>query len=301
MAVTTKTKHEVTVTNTLVDMLRAEPERKFYISDIQDTLGSSRGAVKMLLSRLVSSKYNYPVKRVDRGFYQYDPTKEQDGLQGLLHSGDWKVENLVFVTKGVYPPLLFPAEDEQYCFENLQSNNSHRMPKAGYPWNLPSGQIVNWELCDNGSTQIISLSANGAQPFSLDHVLTLIEILTEKGLNDTWECVSMEVNIETRKFQINKSMSLAVTKGLFLKCYQHGPYGRFEIALRHRQSVAETKEIIELFTSFSRIYDSQQAIREVNQLRKEFKEVDGIAKRALAHNRQTSKKMDDLKSTSPKK
>jgi hypothetical protein len=301
MAVTTKTEHEVTVANTVVEMLRAEPERKFCISDIQDILGSNRGAVKMLMSRLVLSKQNYPVKRLSRGFYQYDPTKEQEGLQALLHSGNWKVENLVFVTKGAYPPSLLPAENEQYCLENLQSNNSRRKPKAGYPRILPSRQIVNWELCDNGSTEIISLSAKGTRPFTMDNALTILYFLELEGLNDTWKCVSIEVNIETRKLRIDKSISLGVIKGLLFKCYQHDQFGRLEIADNRGQSVVEIKEIMELYNGYVNLLDSKEAIREVKRLRKEVEEYAGMTKRALAYNRQTLKKLDDLKHSIPKK
>ncbi len=236
----------------------------------------------MAMNRIISSKIPLPVKRMSRGFYQYDPLKEQDSLQSLLQSGNWKVENLVFVTKGAYPPGLLPTEDAELCLENLLSNNSHREPRADYPWHLPTGQIVNWELCDNGTTQIISLSAKGARPFSPDHALTLIHLLERLGLNDTWECISLEVNIDTRKLRIDKSISLVVATGLLLKCYQHDQYGRLEIAIKRRQRIVETKEILEMFTGCVNILDSREAVREVEQLRKEFKECVGMTKRALA-------------------
>ena len=62
--VTLKTEPLVTGTNTIVEILRAEPERVFSVSDILNCTGSTRQAVKMALSRLASPKNSAPIKRV---------------------------------------------------------------------------------------------------------------------------------------------------------------------------------------------------------------------------------------------
>jgi hypothetical protein len=288
--ITPKTEALVTVTNTIVNILRAEPGRAFSISDIFHHTGSTRQAVKMALSRLSSPKNSAPVKRVGRGFYKYAPEKDKAGLDALIRSGNWKVENITLVTKGAYPTPLLSFQEPGSAPETGSSNSQQPTPRAGYPWSLPTGQCVNWERYDNG-TEMIRLSVNGAPPFSPDHALTLIDILRRKGLDDSWVCVSIEVNVDSRDLRFNSSISLQVLEGLLLKCYQHGPWVRLELADRRRCGLGE---VMALLTGLAGSVDAREALQQCEQLREEVKEIGSTARLALNNSRKVREKVEDL-------
>jgi len=289
--VTPQTEPLVTVTNTIVESLRAEPKTIFSVSDIFHCTRSTRQAVKMALSRLSSPNSSAPVKRVGRGLYQYDLTKETPGLTSLVQLANWKAENVVLVTKGAYPPTLLPLQEPGISPEMEKGNKQQPTSKAGYPWHLPTGQCVSWERYDNG-TQIIRLSAKGAPPFSPDHVLTLLEILKKDGLDDTWDCVSIEVNIDSRTLRVDASINLQVLEGLLLKVYQHGPCIRVELADRRRCSLGE---VMGLLTGLAGAVDAREALQRCNQFGKDLKEVAGTARLGLNNSRKVREKVDDLK------
>lgn len=291
--VTPKTEPLVTVTNTIVEMLRAEPGRVFSISDIFHCTGSTRQAVKMALCRLAKDDNPAPIKHAkERGFYRYAPEKEKTGLTALVRSGSWNVENIILVTKWAEAGVVLPSPGPEKPAETGTSNTSHRVPKVGYPWHLPTGQIVNWEICDNGgATQIISLSVNGAPPFSPDHALTLLHILRGQGLTDSWDCVSIEVNVDSRDLRVDSSISLQVLEGLLLKCYQHGPWARVELADRRRCGLGE---VMAFLTGLAGSVDARDALQQCGQLREEMKEIGGTARLALNNSRKVREKVEDL-------
>ena len=49
-------------------------------------------------------------------------------------------------------------------------------------------------------------------------------------MDDTWNCISLELNIDSIKHRLDYSYSLEIIEGLFLKAYQHGYVARLEIA-----------------------------------------------------------------------
>jgi len=243
----------------------------------------------MALSRLSSPKNPAPVKRAGRGFYKYAPEKDKAGLEALVRSGNWKVENITLVTKGAQGGVLLLSTGPEKPAETSDSNNQQRTPRAGYPWNLPTGQCVSWER-DHG-TEMIRLSVNGAPPFSPDHALTLIDILRGQGLDDSWECVSIEVNIDSRDLRVDKSISLQVLEGLLLKCYQHGPWMRVELADRRRCGLGE---VMALLNGLAGSVDAREALQQCEQLREEVKEIGGTARLALSNSRKVREKVEDL-------
>lgn len=244
----------------------------------------------MALSRLSSPKNPAPVKRAGRGFYKYDPEKDKTGLDALVRSGNWKVENITLVTKGAQGRVLLLSTGPEKPAETGDGNIQQPTPRAGYPRHLPTGQCVSWEQYDNG-TEMIRLSVNGAPPFSPDHALTLIDILREQGLDDSWECVSIEVNIDSRDLRFDSSISLQVLEGLLLKCYQHGPWMRVELADRRRCGLGE---VMGLLTGLAGAIDAREALQQCDQLREDLKEVSGTARVALSNSRKVRERVEDL-------
>lgn len=235
----------------------------------------------MALSRLSSPKNPAPVKRIGRGLYRYDPSKDSTGLTALVRSGNWKIENLTLVTKGAQGGILLLSTGPEKPAETGDRNMQQPTPRAGYPWHLPTGQYVSWEQYPN-NTQMIRLSVNGAPPFSPDHALTLIDMLRKDGLDDSWECVSIEVNVDSRDLRVDSSISLQVLEGLLLKSYQHGPWMRVELADRRRCGLGE---VLGLLTGLAGSVDAREALQQCDQLRKDFKEVDGTSRAAMSNSR----------------
>ncbi|MHB8162784.1 MAG: hypothetical protein ACYDDV_00370 [Methanoregula sp.] len=154
-----------------------------------------------------------------------------------------------------------------------------------------------WELYEN-HTQVIRLSANGAPSFSPDHALTLIDVLRKEGLNDKWECKSIEANVDSRYLRVDASISLQVLEGLLIKCYQHGSLMRVELADRRRCSLGE---VMGLLTGLAGTVDSREALQQCDQLREDLKEVAGTAQVALSNSRKLRDRVDDHIKPSTKK
>jgi hypothetical protein len=294
---TSKNKPVVTDTNTvLIEMLRADPRRTFTISNGVQHTGSSRQNVKMAFSRLASPGSPAPVMRVARGIYRYDPAKENPGINELVRLGYWRVENIVLVTKGTHPPCELPLKDPVIISGAKTGNKQQPTPKTGYPLRLPTGQRVNWERYDN-STEMIRLSVNGAMPFSPDHILTLFYFLKKDGLDDNWDCVSLEINIDSRDLRYDSSISLQVLEGLVFKSYNHGPGMRVELADRRRCSLGE---VMQLLTGLVSAVDARDALQQCGQIRNEMKEIAGTSRLALNISRKTREKVDEINKLTPK-
>ncbi|MDD4136953.1 MAG: hypothetical protein PHT99_03545, partial [Methanoregula sp.] len=251
----------------IVGVLRSEPDRPFVVRDLVDRMGGSYDSVKRVLARLSSTgKSSGPVRRVRHGMYQYAPEKEQDNLQALARSGNWKIENLAFVPLMVYPTPVSLSEPLPGQAKGTPSDTRIPIPKTGYPITLPTGHTVSWDQYENGN-QIIRISANGAPPMSPDTALILIDRL---GIDDTWKCVSLELNVDSYKHRIDSSYSLQTIEGLLLKAYQHGYNTRVEVADRREVSV---REVLDLFHAIAGGIQNRQALREMDSLRKEIKEI----------------------------
>jgi len=245
----------------ILEILKAEPNRKFLISDIVDITGAKSSSVRKTLSRLarLSGKSSGPVMRVDHGIYQYDPGKENLSLRTLVLAGDWKIENLVFVSMGGQRgsmPLAGTSESP--------SNSGRGTPLPGYPFTFPTGQQITWEQYGNG-TQIIRISAHGAPPLSVEFILYIIDDLRRKGLDlDNWNCTSIEVNKDNRKLRVDGSYSLQILAAVLLKIYQHGDSTRIEIADRRKVPI---REIVDLLQSFTAGLDQRVTLKEIAELK----------------------------------
>lgn len=244
----------------ILNMVRNEPSRIFMIKDFTDSTNAKSSTVRKTLSRLSSSrKGSGPIIRVDHGLYKYDPVGEDGSLHTLIKYGYWRVENLVFVTKGARGTDASQSKVQSENFGSIQCDKQTQPQcKSGYPWDLPTGQRISWDQYSNG-TETIRLSANGSMPFNPDHVLTLLKILGDQGFNSQdWDCVSIEANIEGRKWEIDGSFSVMVIKGLLLKIYQHGPSLRIELADRRRCTL---QEVITFLHAFSTGFDGSEALK----------------------------------------
>lgn len=247
----------------IVQVLQSEPDRIFLIQDFVDRTGGTRPAIKTALSRLSSGgKKSGPVRRIERGMYQYDPAKEHKSLMALGQSGNWKTENLTFVTKEAYPSTVLLSGTVPEASKVTKPNSRLPTPHANYPWTLPTGHLVTWDDYENG-TQVIRISANGAPPLSPDTVLLILSRLRDFGMDDNWNCVSLELNVDSRKLRIDASYSLQLIEGVLLKTYQHGYNARLEIADRRNVPV---REVMELFHVISVGLGGNEALREVKTL-----------------------------------
>jgi hypothetical protein len=84
-----------------VEILKSDPSRKFLVRELIQITHAKPDAVRQAVSRLSKiGKGSGPVRKIDHGMYQYAPEKELDSLEALVQLGNWKTENLVFVTKG---------------------------------------------------------------------------------------------------------------------------------------------------------------------------------------------------------
>ena len=278
----------------IVKVLRSEPDRAFVVRDLVDRTGGNYPSVKRVLSRLsVTGKGSGPVRRVRHGIYQYAPEKEQDSLRALARSGNWKVENLTFVRMGAYPTPVSVSETQAGApqTDTLDPTQSTPHPNIPFPWKLDTGQLVTWEDYQNG-TQVIRISANGAPPISPDAVLLIIGGCKNFGMDDSWTCTSLELNVDTRKLRIDSSYSLQLIEGVILKAYQHGYNTRVEVADRRKVPV---REVLELFHAIAGGIDGKETIAKVRDLEPRVERCEKSARLALSvatsvRDRQPSKK-----------
>ncbi len=273
----------------IVAILQSEPDRPFVIKDLVDRTEGKPDTIKRILSRLSSSgKGAGPVRRLARGLYKYE---ERDDLQALVKSGNWKIENLVFVSTGAHPPLKSPPETSPISHSGDTINPCIPVPLFG-PWTLDTGQVITCEGYKNG-TKMLRLSAHGASPFSTEQVLTILFFLRQKGFDiSDWECTSIELNIDSRRHRIDASYTYQVIRGLFIKVYQHGNFGRVELA--DRRSVP-THEVMKLFQALSNKLDGTEALREVSKLNKRVSKCEKDNQLALSIGRKNRDKIEEMK------
>jgi len=281
----------------IVEVLRSEPDRPFVVRDLVDRTGGSYDSVKRVLARLSSTgKGSGPVRRIRHGMYQYAPEKEQDNLQVLARSGNWKIENLAFVPLMVYPTPVSLSEPLSGQAKGTPSDTRLPIPKTGYPIMLPTGHTVSWDQYENGN-QVIRISANGAPPMSPDTAIILIDRL---GIGDNWKCVSLELNVDSYKHRIDASYSLQAIEGLLLKAYQHGYNTRVEIADRREVPV---REVMDLFHAIAGGIEDRQALKKAEALEARIKQNEKDTRLALHIGRKALESTHQSKCTgqAPKK
>src|SRR5208337_1099461 len=78
-----------------------------------------------------------------------------------------------------------------------------------------------------------------------------------------WNCVSLELNIDSITQRLDFSYSLEIMEGLFLKAYQHGYNARIEVMDRRKVSL---REVTELFQALAGGVAAKEALRKVDAL-----------------------------------
>ena len=284
----------------ILAVLKSEPDYTFTVRDVVLRTNIKTPTANRILNRLSSSgKGAGPVNHVGHGLYRYAPEKQRESFTEFIRSANLKVENLVFTKSVRMEAHSIPVSDVREP-ETLQNRTpaDPRIPTAreGYPVTLPTGHQVSWEQYENGN-QLIRISANGAPPMSPDTAILLIDRL---GLDDTWKCVSLELNVDSYKHRIDASYSVQTIEGLLLKAYQHGYNTRVEIADRRKVSI---REVLDLFHSIAGGIDGKEALKEVASLKKEIKATRQEAGLALNIARQVRDREPQSRSTrqAPKK
>jgi len=274
-----------------IHILQSEPERTFVIKDFVDRTGADYDNAKRTLSRLASTrKGSGPVRRLARGMYQYAPEKEQDGLQRLVQSGYWRIENIVLVktvpseTQSIH---VSPARDTGISEKGIPIDR--RIPinhsNVPYPEKLPTGQAVTWQEYGNG-TEIIRISSNGAPPLSPDAVLLIFRDLRRFGLDGSWKCTSIEINMDSQKLRIDASYTYQILEGVLLKVYQHGYNGRIEIADRRKMPIVE---VISAIQNMAEATDGKVARTEIKDLRARLERCEWETKEAMIASKKAEK------------
>ena len=284
----------------IVRELESEPDYDFTILDVCDRTGIPNGTVKRTLNRLSSpGKGSGKVRKVGRGLYRYYPEKGGDSLQDLARSGEWKLENLCFTTSvplGAHPTPVSPSEPIPEQAKGTPSDPCIPVSLPGYPWHLPAGQLVTWDKYENG-TQMIRLSANGAPPFSPDHVLTLIDIFRKHGLDpEKWECTSQEINKDGQNIRIDASYSLPVMEGIWIKVYQHGYNARIEVANRRTVSM---REVMDFIHGISGGINLQETRKEMKAIGDRVQQAERTAHLAYSIAAKVRDKPNDIKQDNP--
>lgn len=242
----------VTVTRDMyVEYFRKNPDRVIVLLDLQDHFHVSPASIRKALSRLSKpGKGGGPIKRVDQGLYQYDPSKEKSQLGSVLREGTWCFENVVFVKKGTQSIAQsqerVPLDQNNSMFCDMDKPVE---PKPGGDWvkhsnrvskKLPTGQDLGWWVCQTNRTEMICISAKGAPPISLDLLLTLMADLEDHGLEvKNWDLSCVEYVCDSEKIRYEGTFTYQFFKNELYKGYNHGYYGRFEIRDNHRIPLAE--------------------------------------------------------------
>jgi hypothetical protein len=134
-----------------------------------------------------------------------------------------------------------------------------------WEWKTPTGHLVLWEYYPTTGTQVISISANGSPPLSSGEALLIISKIRESGgLDDSWNCTSIETNIDSRNLRIDGSYSMQLIENVLVKIYQHG-YNNARIEIADKRTVP-LREIMNLFQSLANNFDGQGIIREVKNI-----------------------------------
>jgi len=235
---------------------------------VQITHSKPNAVTQAALRLSKTGKGSGPVRKIAHGLYRYAPDKEEDSLRALAQSGNWKAENMVFVTKGAQGGVLSlsnPALDPEKEPESDNQNSSIPVPHGPpCPWTLPTGQLVTWVDYQNG-TEEIRISAKGAPPLNPDAVLMILRTLRDYMTDgQIWNCVSLELNIDSITHRLDYSYSLEIIEGLFLKAYQHGYNARIEIIDRRKVSL---REVTELFQALSGGLNGLEALKEVHEVK----------------------------------
>jgi len=274
--VTDKKSPCVTVTLTMgVEYFRSNQGRPILTLDYQQHFEVTPAAARQQLSRLVKAG---PVRRTDPGIYQYDPTKEQGNLRSVLQSGNWKFENLVFVTKGTRSLVLSRSEPSSAPEKDPDCDMQKTpipipgpgcIPHPEWPgMDLPTGQLVRWWNYPTTGTEMICISANRAPPLDPGYLLYITEVLLRSHGFDPakWYLTCVEYLIDSEKITFEGTHTYQAFEREVFKGYNHGYYGRFEIADRR---ITPSSEFIENCRILASGTLNTHAIRGVHSLKNE--------------------------------
>lgn len=285
----------------IITLLQAEPTRAFTNKEIAEMIGKNLGAVSRKLSRLVGTgKGSGPVMRISKGFYRYDPSKEEDSWKAFVEREDWKIENLCYCKKcpnGGTVDIRTRTEANEIgefeCDSNTYSDitsDTQGTERIRYPIKLPTGQRISWQQHLNG-TEVIRISSNGAPPLSHEGLLAIHGFLTADGFNpEEWVCTSIEYNKDSVEHRLEGMTALTVQafEGICLKGYQHKHSLRVEAAFR---VPIEAKQVIDILHSINNRMVAQEALRIAKDNKERLKKVE----RVLSHRQKTTTKTTEKK------
>jgi hypothetical protein len=265
------------------DQMQADPSRRWGAVDVAVLLHVNRVAARKILSRLYQAG---KITTVGHGMYQYDDNIKGGLLTLISRSGSIGFENMIFVTSGSPTPTGQPPCNDPDQHTVTQPDNmvtSQPIPKPGYPRLLRTGQEIRWEIWGNGSERLSFISRGN--PFSPDLIDYLMdEISKDPGFAEkVWQRVSIEVNRDTETLTLApECVTFQDTQNVIWKAYNHGKQLRLEDADRR---VIPQGDILSTFLMRSDTRDGKAALKEIVQLRKDVRELQGLAQRADSRSR----------------
>lgn len=279
----------VTVTSTMyIEYMRANPDRNFLTLDLAQHFHVSLQAVRQAMSRICKPGGG-PVRRVAKGIFIYDPTKEGPDLKAVLRPGNWRFENLVLVTKGIRSMVqsqadrtLDPEEPPQCDTQNFNilTHSPECIPDPDHPgMDLPTGQQVRWWIYPTTGTRMICISSKGAPPLSPDYLIGILADLEKQGMNPVeWDISCVEYLVDSEKIRFEGTFTYQAFEGELFKGYNHGYYGRFEWAVRHRISPTEFIQTCRILVEGTL---NTRAIKEIKSLKNKVDEIGKTSRLAL--------------------
>jgi len=262
----------------VLEVYKEEPTRMIHVDEVSKKIGIKKETVNRNCSRL---KNEGKLRRIVKGFYQYDPLCEEGNLKDLARSGDWKIENASFVRLGLrsiigQPEKTVPVDSNQIPKQDkigqkqdndkTEQDTSVPKPLPGYPRYLPTGQeIFRGTLTTNGPETIL-ISAKGKPSISLDLALHLIDSFQLK--DDEWQCTRIEVNKNSSLRRFEGSFTLTVLGALLIKAYQHYPGDAARLEIANRKTIS-MREVTDLFNYLDAGITTTALTRQVEAMKKE--------------------------------
>ena len=244
--------------------------------------------VTRILSRMATSG---DLERRSRGFYRLSRGEKVSSLDQFLGSANVGIENLIYVKRfghgGDAPPqsvidpkvhsVTIGQEDDDAVTDvighfgqhsvNIRSKGSDApTQKEGFPWLMPTGQVIQWWLYQNG-TEVVVLAAKGKPSFSLDLILYIIECLVAEGIGDGegWFMTSMEVNADSKRYRVSAPVQFQASRDRIIKLYQHRAAARLEEVVIGSFTVEES--LLMITDAYERS-EGRKALRKVTKLEK---------------------------------
>jgi hypothetical protein len=273
-------------TDKALEFLAKNPGSIYHADEIAAEIKCpNRETVRQGLCRLVRKGR---VERTQKGFYKYCSSPKVGLVDEYIKASRIGIENLRFIKKSVtrggtgaprdtvtqhnYDNPVTPAETGVQTVQTVtgQFPDSSIVMKMGYPIQLRTGQEVIWGT-DEWGTEIIMFKAGGNGPFSLDLVIFLLERFMLEGLGPEWDRVSIEWNMDSKKFSVAQPVTYQVAYGELLKFYQHNGVARLEGINR---TVVGFPDTLMALIEASEKGHGRQALKEVEKMKSRLSQVE---------------------------